>query len=106
MLRRVLLIVPVAAASVVLPASPAAADHTHFRVVGNGTCVLLAPEGGEKYVQLPHAGDYAANRRHPLHVNVHLGRPGQVGQIYVAYGADGVLTPEAHRLCGGSFINR
>jgi hypothetical protein len=57
-------------------------------------------------VQLPHAEDYAANRRHPLHVNVHLGRPGQVGQIYVAYGADGALTPEAQRLCGGSFINR
>lgn len=106
MLRRMLLIVPVAAASVVLPASPAAADHTHFRVVGNEACVLLAPEGGEKDVQLPHAESYAANRRHPLHVNVHLGRPGQVGQIYVAYGADGVLTPEANRLCGGSFINR
>ncbi len=106
MSRRVLLIVPVAAASVLLPASPAAADHTHFRVVGNGACVLLAPEGGEKYVQLPHAGDYAANRQHPLHVNVHLGRPGQVGQIFIAYGADGVLTPEAQRLCGGSFINR
>jgi hypothetical protein len=106
MLRRVLLIVPVAAASVVLPASPAAADHTHFRVVGTGACVLLAPDGREKDVQLPHAEGYAANRRHPLHVNVHLGRPGQVGQIYVAYGADGVLTPEAQRLCGGSFINR
>jgi hypothetical protein len=106
MLRRVLLIVPVAAASVVLPASPAAADHTHFRVAGDGACVLLAPEGGEKEVQLPHAEDYAANRRHPLHVNVHLGRPGEVGQIYVAYGADGVLTHEAQRLCGGSFINR
>jgi hypothetical protein len=102
----VLLIVPVAAASVLLPASPAAADHTHFRVVGSGACVLLAPEGGEKYVQLPHAEDYAANRRHPLHVNVHLGRPGQVGQIYVAYGADGALTAEAQRLCGGSSINR
>ncbi len=106
MLRRVLLIVPVAAASALLPASPAAADHTHFRVVGNGACVLLAPEGGEKYVQLPHAEGYAVNRRHPLHVNVHLGRPGQVGQVYVAYGADGALTTEAQRLCGGSFINR
>jgi hypothetical protein len=35
-----------------------------------------------------------------------IGRPGQVGQIYVAYGADGVLTAEAQRLCGASFINR
>jgi hypothetical protein len=106
MLRRVLLIAPLAAAAVLIPAMPAAADHTHFRVVGNGECVLLAPDGGEKYVQLPHAEEYAAHRQHPLHVNVHLGRPGEVGQIYVAYGADGALTADAQRLCGGTFINR
>jgi hypothetical protein len=41
-----------------------------------------------------------------LHVNVHLGQPGEVGEIYVAYGADGVLTGDAIRLCGGTFINR
>ena len=106
MLRRMLLIAPLAAAAVLVPASPAAADHTHFTVVGNGGCVLLAPDGGEKDVQLPHADEYAANRQHPLHVNVHLGQPGQVGQIYVAYGADGVLTADAQRLCGGVFVNR
>jgi hypothetical protein len=101
-----LLIAPVAAAAVLIPALPAAADHTHFRVVGNGECVLLAPDGGEKDVQLPHADEYPANRQHPLHVNVHLGRPGEVGQVFVAYGADGVLTADAQRLCGGTFINR
>jgi hypothetical protein len=106
MLRRILLAVPLATVAVLVPASPAAADHTHFRVVGNGGCVLLAPDGGEKYVQLPHADEYPANRQHPLHVNVHLGRPGEVGQVYVAYGADGVLTADAIRLCGGTFINR
>jgi hypothetical protein len=106
MRRRTLLIVPLAAAAFLLPATPAAADHTHFRVVGDGECVLLAPDGGEKYVQLPNADEYPANRQHPLHVNVHLGQPGQVGQIYVAYGADGVLTADAQRLCGGNFINR
>jgi hypothetical protein len=106
MLRRALMVVPLAVAAVLVDASPAAADHTHFRVVGNGKCVLLAPDGGEKYVQLPNADEYAANRRHPLHVNVHLGQPGQVGQIYVAYGADGVLTADAQRLCGGTFLNR
>jgi hypothetical protein len=106
MLRRALLIVPLAAAAVLLPASPAVADHTHFRVLGSGECVLLAPDGGEKYVQLPHAEGYAANRQHPLHVNVHLGQPGQVGQIYVAYAADGVLTADAQKLCGGVFVNR
>jgi hypothetical protein len=38
-------------------------------------------------------------------VNVHLGEPGAGGDIYVAYGADGVLTPEAQALCGGAFVN-
>jgi len=105
-LRRVLLIAPLAAAAALLPALPAAADHTHFRVLGNGECVLLAPDGGEKDVHLPHADGYPENRQHPLHVNVHLGRPGEVGQIYVAYGADGVLTADSQRLCGGTFVNR
>jgi hypothetical protein len=106
MLRRLLLVAPLATAAVLVPASPAAADHTHFRVAGSGACVLLAPDGGEKYVHLPNADEFAANRQHPLHVNVHLGRPGEVGQVYVAYGADGVLTGDAQRLCGGLFINR
>src|SRR5829696_344277 len=106
MIRRTLLIVPLAAAAILLPASPAAADHTHFRVLGNGECVLLAPDGGEKYVQLPNADEFAPNRQHPLHVNVHLGQPGEVGQVYVAYTADGALTADAVRLCGGEFINR
>ena len=105
-MRRVFLAVPLAVGTVLLGATPAAADHTHFRVVGNGECVLLAPDGGEKYVQLPHADEFAPNRQHPLHVNVHLGRPGEVGSIYVAYGADGALTADAVRLCGGAFRNR
>ena len=79
-----------------------AADHVHFRVVGSGECVLLAPDGGEKHVELPNAEEYASNRRHPLHVNVHLGQPGEVGQVYVAYAAEGVLTADTQRLCGGA----
>lgn len=106
MLRRALMIVALAAATVLLAASPAAADHTHFQVVGSGECVLLAPEGGEKYVHLPNADQYDQNRQHPLHVNVHLGQPGEVGQIYVAYTADGSLTADAKTLCGGVFVNR
>jgi hypothetical protein len=94
-------------ALLVANAMPAQADHVHFRVLGDGECVLLAPDGGEKYVQLPHADEFPENRQHPLHVNVHLGQPGAVsGDIYVAYGADGVLTPEAQALCGGVFVNR
>jgi hypothetical protein len=104
--RRLLLIALLAVGGLLGGAAPAAADHTHFQMVGNGQCVLLAPDGGEKYVQLPHADQFPANRQHPLHVNVHLGQPGQVGAIYVAYGADGVLTADAQRLCGGTFLNR
>jgi hypothetical protein len=105
-MRRMFLAVPLAVGTVLLGAAPAAADHTHFRVVGSGDCVLLAPDGGEKDVHLPHAGEFASNRQHPLHVNVHLGRPGEVGSVYVAYGADGVLTADALRLCDGEFRNR
>ncbi len=60
----------------VIGASAAQADHTHVMVLGNGKCVVLAANGGEKYVRLPHADGYPENRRHPLHVNVHLGQPG------------------------------
>ncbi len=87
-------------------APPAAADHVHFRVVGNGSCVLLAPDGGEREVTLPRADEYAENRQHPLHVNVHLGRPGRVQHVRVAYTADGTLTEDAAVPCGGEFRNR
>jgi hypothetical protein len=106
MLRRLLLAVPLAVIGLLVGASPAIADHTHFRVLGNGQCVLIAPDGGEKYVELPNADEYPEYRRHPLHVNVHLGQPGEVGQVYVAYTADGALTADAVRLCGGEFLNR
>lgn len=66
----------VAGVLVLAGAGAAQADHTHVRVLGNGQCVILAADGGEKYVQLPHAEEFPENRRHPLHVNVHLGRPG------------------------------
>lgn len=61
----------------------AVADHTHSMRIGNGSCVLLAQNGGEKYVQLPFATG-AGNRRHPLHVLVHLGEPGEHQLIGVA----------------------
>lgn len=65
-----------ATAVLVGSALPASATHTHVRMTGNGNCVVLAANGGENRVQLPHAGEFAENRRHPLHVNVHLGGPG------------------------------
>ena len=55
---------------------PAYASHTHVRMTGNGSCVVMAANGHEHNVQLPNAEEFAENRRHPLHVNVHLGEPG------------------------------
>lgn len=106
MWKRLILTGTAVAALVAAGAMPAQADHVHFRVLGDGECALLAPDGGEKYVQLPYAGEFPDNRQHPLHVNVHLGQPGTVsGDIYVAYGADGALTAAAWELCDGVFVN-
>jgi hypothetical protein len=105
-MRWTLSIAAAAAAVLAVGVAPASADHVHFRVLGNGDCVLLAPDGGEQHVVLPNAEGFPENRRHPLHVNVHLGEPGMHGQIFVAYPASGVLTPEALAYCGGEFVNR
>ena len=104
-MRRVILGVALATVGIVIVGAPVAADHVHFRVVGNGQCVLLAPNGGEQFVELPHADGLPANRRHPLHVNVHLGQPGEVGEVYVAYTAGHTLTADAERLCPDGFLN-
>lgn len=66
----------------VLGSGAASAAHVHSMMTGSGSCVLLAQDGGEKYVVLPHASG-AENRRHPLHVNVHLGKPGMGGHIAI-----------------------
>ena len=66
----------VATILVLASAAPAMASHTHVRMTGNGSCAVLAAHGGENAVQLPHAVEFPENRRHPLHVNVHLGEPG------------------------------
>jgi hypothetical protein len=63
-------------------ADAASAAHTHSKATGNESCVLLAQNGGEKDVILPNATG-AENRRHPLHVNVHLGEPGTGGHIQI-----------------------
>lgn len=60
----------------------ASATHTHSKAAGNESCVLLAQNGGEGNVTLPHATG-AETRRHPLHVNVHLGEPGAGGHIEI-----------------------
>ena len=80
----------------------------HSHVVGNGQCVLLAPNGGEQHVELPHAEENTADiTSAPAFMStLSLGQPGEVGEVYVAYTADaGVLTADTRRLCGGVFLN-
>jgi hypothetical protein len=81
-------------------AGVARADHTHVLILPNGDCAILAQNGNEKYMILPSvlfannpnadADDAAGglenlpvNRRHPLHVLVHLGVPRADGDIAV-----------------------
>lgn len=89
-----------AAAFLLAAASVARADHTHVLILPNGKCAILSANGKEKYQILPDvlfsnnpnvdADDAAGglanlplNRRHPLHVLVHLGVPGADGRIAV-----------------------
>ena len=86
-------------------AGVARADHTHVLILPNGKCAILAQSGSEKSVILPSvlfannpnadADDTAGglenlpmNRRHPLHVLVHLGVPGADGDIAVMGSAE------------------
>ena len=99
MMRRVL-VAGMATLFLLAGASLARADHTHVLILPNGNCAILAAEGNEKYLILPtvlfsnnpnvDADDAAGsldglplNRRHPLHVLVHLGVPGADGDIAV-----------------------
>jgi hypothetical protein len=81
-------------------AGVARADHTHVLILPNGSCAILAANGNEKYLIMPDVlfannpnvdaddaagglGNLPMNRRHPLHVLVHLGVPGADGDIAV-----------------------
>jgi len=94
------LICGLTAAFLLAAASVARADHTHVLILPNGKCAILAAAANEKYQILPDvlfsnnpnvdaddaAGGLAGlplNRRHPLHVLVHLGVPGADGDIVV-----------------------
>ncbi len=98
-IRRVVAGVATGAAATLIGTVPAGASHVHSLQTGNGACVLLAQSGGEKDVQLPFAGG-AANRRHPLHVLVHTGEPGEHVNIGV------VDTASDPCLASGEYVNR
>jgi hypothetical protein len=88
----------VGVAALVGAAAPASASHVHSMLVGSGVCVLLAQDGGEKWVILPFA-EGSENRLHPLHVLVHLGEPSQHVEIGV-YG-----TPSDPCIETGEYLN-
>jgi hypothetical protein len=75
-MRRLVLALGLAGALAVATAGSTLASHTHVRILGNGQCVILAPDSGEEAVQLPFADGFVAGRQHPLHVLVHLGQAG------------------------------
>jgi hypothetical protein len=93
------LVVGMAGLFLLAGANVARADHTHVLILPNGSCAILAEQGNEKFVILPEvlfannpnadADDASGlenlplNRRHPLHVLVHLGVPGADGDIAV-----------------------
>jgi hypothetical protein len=98
-MRRVF-VAGVAAVLMLAGASAAWANHTHVLILPNGKCAILTASGNEKYQILPavlfsnnpnvDADDAVGgldnlplNRRHPLHVLVHLGVPGADGDIAV-----------------------
>ncbi len=90
-----------------LSAAPALATHTHVMQVGNGRCVILAENGGEKNVGLPLSVfkhnpnvDIApgADRMHPLHVLVHKGVPGEHNKLEV------LGTPAGDALCAAGYV--
>lgn len=85
LIRRSAAAVVIAGTVSVAGASSAGADHVHSKQVGNGACVLLAQHGGEGAVELPFATDAQVDlhRAHPLHLLVHLGKPGTNFEIGV-----------------------
>lgn len=99
-IRKAVAGVGIAAGAIVVGAMPAGASHVHSMQTGNGACVLLAQNGGEKNVQLPFADEYAANRRHPLHVLVHTGEPGE----HVDIGVVGTASDPC--LVSGEYVNK
>lgn len=75
-MRKLLSTIAIAVTTAAGLAAPAAASHVHSKQVGNGQCVLLAANGGEKNVDLP-GDDFPDNVDHPIHRHVHRGRAGQ-----------------------------
>ncbi|HEX6261674.1 MAG TPA: hypothetical protein VF097_02375 [Actinomycetota bacterium] len=105
---RRMLVASIVAAFVVGASGIAQADHTHVRILPTGDCVILAADGNEKYVVLPDENPHVdaglpENRKHPLHVLVHLGQPGSDGSIAVMGSAQDPCSEAGGQT--GSYVN-
>ena len=97
-----------AAILLALAATPAFGNHSHVKVLGNGQCVVLAEGAGEDEVVLPisvfdnnpNVDVLSTGARHPLHVLVHKGVPGDHGSYAVFGSAEGTI------LCDAGYVNR
>jgi hypothetical protein len=91
-----------------LAATPAFANHSHVKLLGNGLCVVLAEGAGEDEVVLPlsvfehnpNVDVPSTGAAHPLHVLVHRGVPGDNGS-YAVYGS-----AAGDALCAAGYVNR
>jgi hypothetical protein len=91
-------------AGVCLPAT-AWSNHLHSVQTGTGACVVLAQNGGERYVTLPAASFQNTTEPtptanpHPLHVHVHRGAAGDPLDI----GVYGTATDPC--VASGDYVN-
>jgi hypothetical protein len=91
-----------------LATTPALANHSHVKLLGNGQCVVLAEGAGEDEVVLPpsvfehnpNVDVLSTGAAHPLHVLVHKGVPGDKG-TYAVFGSE-----EGNRYCTAGYVNR
>ena len=97
-----------AALLLALTATPALANHSHVKLLGNGQCVVLAEGAGEDEVVLPpsvfennpNVDVPSTGAAHPLHVLVHRGVPGDHGS-YAVFGSDA-----GNAMCAAGYVNR
>lgn len=105
---RRMLVAAAVAVFVVGASGVARADHLHVKILPSGDCVILAQDGNERFIVLsesnPHIDEsLPENRRHPLHVLVHLGEPGSDDSIAV-FGSEQDPCSEAGGQTG-SYLN-
>jgi hypothetical protein len=103
-MRRATVLLVTVAASLGMPAT-AVGNHLHSVQTGNGSCVVLAQMGAERFVTLPEESfqnttePTTTANPHPLHVHVHRGAAGDPLDI----GVYGTATDPC--IASGEYVN-